>query len=120
MNILLIYPEYPDTFWSFKHVLRFISKKAAFPPLGLLTLASMLPEDWNKKLIDANTNDLDDKDILWADLVFISGMLVQKASAQDIIRRCKTLGRTVVAGGPLFTTHQEKFEGVDHFVLNEA
>jgi len=117
MNILLIYPEYPDTFWSFKHVLRFISKKAAFPPLGLLTLASMLPEDWNKKLIDANTNDLDDKDILWADLVFISGMLVQKASAQDIIRRCKTLGRTVVAGGPLFTTHQEKFEGVDHFVL---
>ena len=56
MNILLVYPMYPDTFWSFKHALKFVSKKASFPPLGLLTVAAMLPEDWNKKLIDMNAN----------------------------------------------------------------
>lgn len=120
MNILLVYPKYPDTFWSFKHVLKFVSKKAAFPPLGLLTLASLLPEEWNKKLVDTNTTDLKDEHIAWADLVFISAMIVQKDNAQQIINRCKTQGKTVVAGGPVFTTQHEKFESVDHFVLNEA
>src|SRR3989344_6625531 len=120
MNILLIYPKYPDTFWSFMHGLKFISKKAAFPPLGLLTVASMLPNDWNKKLIDTNVDDLEDIDILWADLIFISAMIVQKDSSQEIISRCKALGKTIVAGGPVFTTQHEKFSGVDHFILNEA
>lgn len=120
MNMLLVYPEYPDTFWSFKHVLRFISKKAAFPPLGLLTVASMLPEAWNKRLVDTNVSKLKDEDIAWADTVFISAMIVQKDSAQEIISRCKSHGKTVVAGGPVFTTQHEKFSGVDHFILNEA
>ena len=71
MNILLVYPMYPDTFWSFKHALKFVSKKASFPPLGLLTIAAMLPEDWNKKLIDMNATRLEDEDILWADFVFL-------------------------------------------------
>jgi len=102
MNILLVYPEYPDTFWSFKHALRFVSKKASFPPLGLLTIASMLPKDWNKRLIDMNANKLKDSDILWADLVFISAMSIQSQSADEAIRRCNSLKKKVVAGGPHF------------------
>ena len=89
MNILLVYPMYPDTFWSFRHALRFVSKKASFPPLGLLTVASILPEDWNKKLIDMNATKLEDKDILWADYIFISAMSVQRESVDEIIGRCK-------------------------------
>ena len=120
MKILLVYPYYPDTFWSFKHVLKFISKKAAFPPVGLLTVAAMLPEAWQKKVIDLNVQDLMDEHLDWADLVFISAMIIQKKSAQGIINRCKKRGKTVVAGGPAFTTQHKDFTGVDHFVLNEA
>src|SRR3989344_7883618 len=120
MNILLVYPKYPDTFWSFKHVLKFISKKAVFPPLGLLTIAAMLPKQWIKKLVDLNISELKDEHIAWADMVFISAMIVQKDSAQEIINRCKEQNKIVVAGGPVFTTQHEKFEGVDHFILNEA
>jgi radical SAM superfamily enzyme YgiQ (UPF0313 family) len=119
-KILLIYPEYPDTFWSFKHALKFVSKKAAFPPLGLLTVAAMLPAEWELKLMDMNTGRLSDKDIRWADMVFISAMVVQKDSAKIAIKRCKKLGATVVAGGPLFTTQHEDFPCVDHFVLDEG
>ncbi len=120
MNILLVYPKYTDTFWSFKYVLKFLSKKAAFPPLGLLTIGAMLPVEWNKKLVDVNVDDIKDEHIAWADMIFISAMLVQSNSAQEIINRCKREGKTVVAGGPAFTTDYEKFMGVNHFVLNEA
>ena len=67
MKVLFVYPEYPDTFWSFKHVLKFISKKAAFPPLGLLTVGAMLPGEWQKKLVDLNVEPLKDEHIEWAD-----------------------------------------------------
>jgi radical SAM superfamily enzyme YgiQ (UPF0313 family) len=120
MNILLVYPKYPGTFWSFKHALKFVSKKAAFPPLGLLTVASMLPEEWEKKLVDMNVDRLNDGDIRWADYVFISGMAVQKESAKDVIERCNHLGVKTVAGGPLFTASYDEFTGIDHFVLGEA
>lgn len=120
MNILLLYPKYPDTFWSFRHSLKFVSKKAAFPPLGLLTVAAMLPEEWSKRLVDVNVTELTDEDITWADMVFISAMIVQDLSAQEIIDRCKARGKTVVVGGPSFTNHPELFRNVDHFVLNEA
>ena len=120
MKILLAYPRYPDTFWSFKYALRFISKKASLPPLGLLTVAAMLPDGWEKKLVDMNITSLADEDIRWADYVFISAMVVQRDSAQEVITRCKKLGTRVVAGGPLFTTGHEDFAGVDHFVLGEA
>jgi radical SAM superfamily enzyme YgiQ (UPF0313 family) len=120
LKILLVYPQYPDTFWSFKHALKFVSLKAAFPPLGLLTVAAMLPGAWEKKLIDMNVHMLKDKDISWADFVFISAMVVQKESVKEVISRCNELGTKVVAGGPLFTTEPEAFSGVDHFVLNEA
>jgi radical SAM superfamily enzyme YgiQ (UPF0313 family) len=120
VNAILIYPECPDTFWSFKHALRFVRKKAASPPLGLLTVASMLPPDWAKRLVDLNVARLTREDLAWADCAFISGMTVQRESARQIIARCKEAGLRVVAGGPLFTTEHEQFEAVDHFVLNEA
>jgi len=120
MKILLVYPEFPDTFWSFKHALKFISKKATSPPLGLLTVASMLPTDWEKQLVDLNLTTLSEEKIKWADYVFISAMIVQKASARVIIDRCKLVGVKVVAGGPLFTMEYDQFPKVDHFVLNEA
>jgi len=120
MNILLVYPEHPDTFWSFKHALKFVSKRASLPPLGLLTVASMLPPEWNQRLVDMNTSELTDKDIAWADYVFLSAMSVQRKSAQHVIDRCKTAGVKIVAGGPLFTASHEEFDVVDHLVLNEA
>jgi radical SAM superfamily enzyme YgiQ (UPF0313 family) len=120
MNILLVYPQYPDTYWSFKHALKFISKKASNIPLGLITIAPLLPDSWNKKLIDLNVVRLRDKDIKWADYVYISAMSVQLASVKQVIERCRQLGTKTVAGGPLFTEEFEKFAEIDHLVLNEA
>lgn len=120
MNILLLYPEMPETFWSMKHLLKIIGKKSSYPPLGLLTVASLLPEGWNKKLVDLNLGSLNKKDVDWADFVFISAMNVQEASAKEAIEFCKSCNAKVVAGGPLFTHEYEKFPAVDHFVLNEA
>jgi radical SAM superfamily enzyme YgiQ (UPF0313 family) len=120
VKILLVYPEFPDTFWSFKHALKFIQKKAGAPPLGLLTVAAMLPADWEKRLVDLNVTELKDKDIKWADYVFISAMAVQRESVTATIERCKNAGAKVVAGGPLFTMQHEQFPDVDYFILNEA
>jgi radical SAM superfamily enzyme YgiQ (UPF0313 family) len=121
MKILLLYPKFPKTFWSFTYALPFIGKKASFPPLGLLTVAALLPKDWGKKLVDLNIKNLNDKDIQWADFIFISAMIAQKESVEDVIKRCKKFGTKIVAGGPLFTTGYEEFEKeIDHFVLGEA
>jgi len=120
MKILLVYPEFPDTFWSFKHALKFIRKRAGAPPLGLLTVAAMLPAEWEKRLVDLNVGDLTDEDLHWADFVFLSAMVVQRASVSAILKRCQSAGVKVVAGGPLFTMEHELFPQVDHFVLNEA
>jgi radical SAM superfamily enzyme YgiQ (UPF0313 family) len=120
MKTLLIYPEFPDTFWSFKHALKFIRKQASLPPLGLLTVAAMLPSHWEKRLVDLNVRKLSEGDLDWADMAFISAMVVQRNPAQEIIARCKAAGLKVVAGGPLFTAEYDQFEDVDHFILNEA
>ena len=120
MNILLLYPEFPDTFWSFKHALKFVRKKASLPPLGLLTVSAMLPQQWQRKLVDLNVSKLSQKDIEWADIAFVSAMGVQKSSAQKVITKCKNAGLKIVAGGPLFTSEPECFPEVDHLVLNEA
>ncbi len=120
MKILLVYPEFPDTFWSFKHALKFIHKKAGSPPLGLLTVAAMLPSEWEKRVADLNVADITEEELAWADYVFLSAMVVQRKSARAIILRCKLAGVKVVAGGPLFTMEHEQFPDVDYFVLNEA
>jgi radical SAM superfamily enzyme YgiQ (UPF0313 family) len=120
MKILLVYPEYPNTFWSFSYALKFISKRAANPPLGLLTVAAMLPSKWEKRLVDMNVHRLEDSDLLWADYVFLGAMSVQKESVKAVLNRCGTIGAKVVAGGPLFTQDYEEFGDVDHLVLNEA
>jgi radical SAM superfamily enzyme YgiQ (UPF0313 family) len=120
MKILLVYPEYPDTFWSFSYALKFTSKRAAYPPLGLLTVAAMLPPEWEKKLVDMNVRKLRDKDLLWADYLFLSAMSIQKESVREVLARCREHGVKVVAGGPLFTNDFEEFGDVDHLVLNEA
>jgi radical SAM superfamily enzyme YgiQ (UPF0313 family) len=120
VNTLLVYPRYPDTFWSYRHALRFISRKASFPPLGLLTVASLLPPSWPKKLVDCNVEQLSEDLLEWADQVFLSGMSVQSAAARELIARCKRKGKKVVGGGPLFTAHADEFDEVDHLVLNEA
>jgi radical SAM superfamily enzyme YgiQ (UPF0313 family) len=122
LKILLVYPRYPDTFWSFKHALKFIFKKAAFPPLGLLTVAAMLPEGWDKKLVDLNTTALTDKDLEWADYVFLSAMVAQQDSAREVVDRCKKLGTKIVAGGPFFNPGYEDwgFDDIDHLIFGEA
>lgn len=120
MKILLVYPETPSTFWSFRHALKFVARKSSEPPLGLLTVAAILPENWEKKLVDLNVSELTDKQILWADYVFLSGMNVHIQSFSAQVKRCKALGVKIVAGGPMVTTDYEQFPEVDHFVLNEA
>ena len=104
MNVLLIYPEFPDTFWSFKHALKFIHKRSSAPPLGLLTIAALLPRKWSVKLVDVNIRKLRQKDLEWADMAFISAMTVQRDSSKEIIARCRAAGVKVILGGPLFTT----------------
>ncbi|UCE82949.1 MAG: DUF4070 domain-containing protein [Deltaproteobacteria bacterium] len=121
MRVLLVYPEYPVTFWSFDYALKFISKKAAYPPLGLLTVAALLPDDWDIRLVDLNIEKLKDKDLVWADYVMISAMLIQKKSVLSIIQRCRQLETKVIAGGPLFNSAPEEYlDLVDHLILNEA
>ena len=116
----MIHPCFPDTFWSFKHALKFIGKRSLYPPLGLLTVAAMLPRNWDIRLVDLNLTVLSDTDLHKADCAFISATDIQKKSAARIISRCKKLGLKTVAGGPLFTMEHEQFAEVDHFVLNEA
>src|SRR4030067_1029221 len=120
MNILMLYPKFPDTFWSFRHALKFIRKKASSPPLGLLTVAAMLPSEWNIRLVDLNVSQLDQRDLEWADYAFISAMVVQRDSAAIVIEACVQAGINIVAGGPLFTSEHNAFPAVDHFILNEA
>ena len=120
MKILFVYPEIPVTYWGFQYALKLISKKAAYPPLGLITIASLVPDHHEKKLIDLNVEKLSDKDLQWADYVFISAMVIQKASVRKIIEKCKFNDAKIVAGGPLFTAEPNMYDDVDHLVLNEG
>jgi radical SAM superfamily enzyme YgiQ (UPF0313 family) len=120
VNVLLISPAFPDTFWSFRHALKFIGKRCTLPPLGLLTVAAMLPREWPKRLRDLNVARLSEGDLAWADVAFVSAMAVQRRSAERILARCRAAGVRTVAGGPLFTAEPDAFPDVDHLVLNEA
>jgi len=120
MKILFVYPRVTETFWSFRHALRVVRRKAAFPPLGALTVAAMLPGPWKKRLVDLNVTSLRDEDLLWADYVFISAMIAQKDSTRQVVDRCRKLGVTMIGGGPLFRSQADLFADVDHLVLGEA
>ena len=120
LKVVLVYPEVPQTFWSLTHALKFSGKRAWSPPLGLLTVAAMLPKNFEQRLRDLNTEPLRDDDLEWADYVFLSAMDVQRDSSRRLIERCKKAGVKVVAGGPLFTSRPDEFRDVDHLVLNEA
>jgi len=120
MNTLLIYPEWPDTYWSFKHALPFEGKRSAYPPLGLLTIAPLLPKHWRKRLVDTNIRRLTDADLKWADVVMISGMLVHKPEVLKILHRCREWGLKTVVGGPITSSVQELPMHADHVVIGEA
>ena len=120
MKVLLVYPEFPDTYWSFRHALSFEGKRSAFPPLGLLTVSAMLPKSWERRLVDMNVRALKATDIKWADVVFASAMLVQKDSLKRVVAMCNAAGTRVVVGGPYVTTTLEELKGADHVVLGEA
>jgi radical SAM superfamily enzyme YgiQ (UPF0313 family) len=120
MKVLLINPEFPDTYWSFRHALPFEGKKCAFPPLGLMTVSALLPKSWEKRLVDLNVRRLKTSDIEWADMVFATAMLVQEDSLREVVTRCKALGKRVVLGGPYVTTTIKDLPEADHIFLGEA
>jgi radical SAM superfamily enzyme YgiQ (UPF0313 family) len=120
MNALLIYPEFPDTFWSFRHALKFIGKKSAFPPLGLLTISAMLPKKWNRRLVDMNVRSLTTADLKWADVVFASAMYVQKESLKEVIGLCKAHDKRVVVGGPYASMGLNEAIAADHVFVGEV
>src|SRR6266700_4566195 len=120
MKVLLVNPEFPDTYWSFRHALPFEGKRCAFPPLGLLTVSALLPASWERKLVDLNVRRLKASDIEWADMVFATAMLVQKDSLKEVVKRCKAKGKRVVLGGPYVTTTIEDLPDADHIFLGEA
>lgn len=120
MNILFVNPKTPATFWSFRFAVKFVSKKSTEPPLNLITVAAMLPQEWSKKLIDMNVSELKDKHIHWADYIFLSGMNIQRKSFEEVVTRANALKTKVVAGGPMVTSDYEEFQGISHFILNEA
>ncbi len=120
MRVLLIYPEFPDTYWSFRHALSFEGKRSAFPPLGLLTVAALLPQAWERRLVDLNVQPLKAADIAWAELVFVSAMLTQKEALEQVVARCKTQGKRVIVGGPYVTTNAVALPQADHLFLDEA
>ncbi len=120
MNALLIYPEFPDTFWSFKHALKFLGKRAEQPPLGLMTVAALLPRVWSKRLVDTNVETLRDRDLAWADVVMLSGMHIQSASLIHIVERCRARGLRTVVGGPIASSLPAAELKADHVVIGEA
>jgi radical SAM superfamily enzyme YgiQ (UPF0313 family) len=117
---LLVYPEWPDTYWSFKHALPFVGKRSAYPPLGLMTIAPLLPTHWQKRLVDTNVRKITDADIAWADIVLLSGMLVQKRPMLEILDRCRRRGVKTVVGGPITSSVEEMNRYADHVVIGEA
>ncbi|MDE2876293.1 MAG: cobalamin B12-binding domain-containing protein, partial [Gemmatimonadota bacterium] len=119
-NALLVYPKHPPTYWGNNYALDLLGIKAAFPPLGLLTVASMFPSRYNLRVVDLNVTPLEDNDLEWADLAFTSTMIPQRPSLERVVERCNRAEVPVVAGGPHPTTFHEEMEGIDHFVLDEV
>ncbi|HZN06307.1 MAG TPA: radical SAM protein, partial [Pyrinomonadaceae bacterium] len=120
MKVLLVNPEFPDTYWSFRHALPFEGKRSVFPPLGLLTVSGLLPKTYERRLVDLNVEPLKDSQIEWADMVFITGMLAQKQSLHETVERCRKRGKRIVLGGPYVTSTIEELPYADHIFQGEA
>jgi radical SAM superfamily enzyme YgiQ (UPF0313 family) len=120
MRALLVQAGSPTTYWSYRYSLPFIRKDATLPPLGLATLAAHLPDAWELRIHDLHLDPLDDAAIRWADVVLVSGMLVQADSMREVLRRARSLGRRTVAGGPAPTTDPDAFPEADHVFRGEA
>jgi len=120
MNALLIYPKFPVTYWSFKYALSFVGKRAAQPPLGLMTIAALLPNHWHKRLVDTNVERLRDRDLKWADVVLLSGMHIQSEALLAIVERCRARGLRTVVGGPIASSMTPAELKADHVVIGEA
>ena len=120
MKILLVNPEFPETYWSFRHALPFEGKRCVFPPLSLLTVSGLLPRACERRLVDLNIERLKDSQIEWADMIFITGMLAQKESLHEVVRRCRPRGKLIVLGGPYVTSTIEQLPYADHIFQGEA
>ncbi len=120
MKVLFVYPVFPDTYWSFRHALDFEGKKSAFPPLGLLTVSAMLPKTWERRLVDMNVKPLNERDVEWADIVFVSAMIVQKESLESVLKLCKARNTKVALGGPYVSTSSDAYPDVDFIFIGEA
>jgi radical SAM superfamily enzyme YgiQ (UPF0313 family) len=120
MKVLMVYPEFPNTYWSFKHALPLAGKRSSYPPLGLMTIAGLLPANWEKRLVDMNVQTLTNRDLRWADIVFASAMIVQQPSLCEVIKRAKAFGLRVVLGGPLASAGAELVATPDHLFVGEA
>ena len=120
MRVLLVYPWFPDTYWSFRHALSLQGKRSLIPPLGLITISAMLPASWEKRLVDINVRPLTDADLDWAEVVFASAMHIQKDSLEEVIHRSKAKGKRVVVGGPHVSLSPEEVADADHIFIGEA
>jgi len=120
MRALLVQSRTPTTYWSFEHALPFLRKAATYPPLGIATLAALLPPHWELRLRDLHVEPLEDADLAWADVVLVSGMLIQLESMRGVLRRARAMGRRTVVGGPAPSTAPELFEEADHVFRGEA
>ncbi|MGK7926089.1 MAG: B12-binding domain-containing radical SAM protein [Spirulina sp.] len=121
MKALLLYPLFPKSFWSFEKALELVGRKALLPPLGLITVAGILPQEWEFKLVDRNVREVTEAEWDWAEIVILSGMIVQKGDMLDQIREAKRRQKKVAIGGPYATSFYKELQGeVDYLVLDEG
>src|SRR5262245_55960379 len=120
MRALLINPAFPDSYWSGRFALRFARRRSILPPLGLITVAALLPKTWTLRLVDLDTEPLTDADLKWADVVMLTGMLVQKPSLHQVLERCRALRIRTVVGGPYATALPQELDLADHVVVGEG
>jgi radical SAM superfamily enzyme YgiQ (UPF0313 family) len=122
MNVLLLYPLFPKSFWSFEKTLALLDRKAMLPPLGLITVAAILPQEWNFKLVDRNVRACTEAEWEWADLVILSAMIVQKEDLLAQVQEAKRRGKRVAVGGPYPTAlpQEATTAGADYLILDEG
>ncbi len=120
MKTLLVSPTFPETFWSMSNAGKFFNSPANVPPLGLLTVAAMLPQEWPLRFVDMSVEPLLDEHLAWADTLFLSAMDIQGQSAAEVVRRANAAGLRIVAGGPHYTLYHETVQGIDHLVVGES